>query len=101
MNDEERANWRHILLHLESNRIADPAVQGGWYCGDRAAFIARHEKALAFARGMAQGNVAEAFRRAVNAACTCGGGEPGRCCPACAVWHALDGGETKAKGNTK
>jgi hypothetical protein len=27
--------------------------------------------------------------RAVDAACTCGGGEPGHCCPACHVWHIL------------
>ena len=29
------------------------------------------------------------IRRAVDAACTCGGGEPGHCCPACRVWHVL------------
>jgi hypothetical protein len=28
-------------------------------------------------------------REAVNASCTCGGGEPGACCPACEVWHRL------------
>ena len=30
-----------------------------------------------------------AIRRAVDAACTCGGGEPGNCCPACHVRHVL------------
>ena len=30
-----------------------------------------------------------AIRRAVDAACTCGGGEHGNCCPACHVWHVL------------
>jgi hypothetical protein len=31
----------------------------------------------------------EAIRRAVDAACTCGGAGPGEGCPACNVWHAL------------
>ena len=31
----------------------------------------------------------EALRAAVDDACTCGGGGPGDCCPACEVWHAL------------
>ena len=26
---------------------------------------------------------------AVNESCTCGGGGPGACCPACEVWHRL------------
>lgn len=30
-------------------------------------------------------------REAVNASCTCGGAEPGACCPACEVWHRLRG----------
>jgi len=29
------------------------------------------------------------IREAVDAACTCGGGDPGHCCPACDVWHRL------------
>lgn len=29
------------------------------------------------------------IRRAVNAACACGGGEPSDCCLACKVWHIL------------
>lgn len=29
----------------------------------------------------------EILRRAVNAACTCGGAGPGDGCPACEVWH--------------
>lgn len=32
-----------------------------------------------------------AIESAVNAACTCGGGGPGACCPACAVWHIVSG----------
>lgn len=31
----------------------------------------------------------EQIRRAVDAECTCGGGEPADCCPACKVWHGL------------
>ena len=30
-----------------------------------------------------------ALRMAVDAECTCGGGEPAHCCPACGVWHRL------------
>ena len=29
------------------------------------------------------------IRRAVDAACTCGGAGPGERCPACNVWHIL------------
>lgn len=32
------------------------------------------------------------IRTAVNASCTCGGGGPDDCCPACAVWHTLGAG---------
>lgn len=27
--------------------------------------------------------------RAVNKACTCGGGPPSKCCPACSVFHNI------------
>lgn len=29
----------------------------------------------------------ELLRKAVNASCSCGGAETGKCCPACDVWH--------------
>ena len=32
----------------------------------------------------------EQLRRAVNACCTCGGGDPNGGCPACQVWHLLN-----------
>lgn len=34
-------------------------------------------------------NYDEKLREAVDDACTCGGGGPGDCCPACEVWYTM------------
>lgn len=50
--NDEQASLRHALLHLEANKIAGPDYPGGWYSGNRAAFIQRHTKATAFLRSL-------------------------------------------------
>lgn len=42
----------------------------------------------------------EVLRHAVHEACTCGGGGPDMCCPACEVWHRYHGLEITTKHNT-
>jgi hypothetical protein len=60
----------------------------GWCLTLQRALSSESALAAAEARAAAY---REDLRRAVNAACTCGGGEPGNCCPACEVWHAVGG----------
>jgi hypothetical protein len=43
----------------------------------------------------------ERLRRAVNASCSCGGGEPGKCCAACDVWHAFKASGPEAVTETR
>ena len=45
---------KHILLHLEANKIADEKYQGysGWYSGNRAIFIKRHKDAIGYVKMM-------------------------------------------------
>ena len=33
---------QHLIDHLNANKIDDPDTVGGWYCGNRRAFIKRH-----------------------------------------------------------
>lgn len=62
--NDEQASIKHALLHLETNKIADPDYpgQGGWYWGNRAAFIQRHTKATAFLRALLAPSAAPAAR---------------------------------------
>jgi hypothetical protein len=48
LDQDQMKNLAHILLHLESNRIADENYNGngGWHCGDKEQFIKRHKKAI-------------------------------------------------------
>jgi len=53
---------------------------------DVADFIAERERHLA-----EKYNGLAGVAQAITASCTCGGTEPGSCCPACEVWHRLQG----------
>ena len=49
LSKDSKDALRHALLHLTANHIADEPYdkdRGGWYCGDREAFIKHHRKAV-------------------------------------------------------
>ncbi len=56
LNRDEKASIRHALMHLEANKIADGGYYiDGWYRGNKEQFVARHKKALALLRALAEG----------------------------------------------
>jgi len=103
LTDEERNRWPDVPYRKsEENELRRWQKSGGrqqtveqrriWATLD-AARAERDEAAW----------TSDQVEEAVRGACTCGGGGPGDCCPACEVWHrlvsgapwdaALDGGE--------
>jgi hypothetical protein len=43
----KKAEVRHILAHLEQNRIHETVgTEQDWYCGNREQFIDRHKKTV-------------------------------------------------------
>ena len=55
LSRDDRASIRHALMHLEVNKILDPASYKGWYCGNKEQFFKRHVKALALLRSLCEG----------------------------------------------
>lgn len=55
---DEQDSLKHALIHLKANRLGD-GVWTGWYRGNKAQFIKRHVKAIAFVQSLLAQNALE------------------------------------------
>jgi hypothetical protein len=55
LKHQARNNIMHAVYHLEQNKIHIPGRTGGWYCGNKEQFIARHVAAIEYFTGQLNG----------------------------------------------
>ena len=56
LTTEQTANLKHALVHLEANKIhIEGYTHSAWYCGNKAQFRARHNKAIEWIKGVIGG----------------------------------------------